>query len=100
VVGPWCFSYADAAGTVAFSQIGGHDGWTSDPEQIALTPLHAVAAQVGPIHQVVRSRTRAIFRVTAQGRSYDVTVVPAFPGLMGTPWETTLVRAVRTSTSG
>lgn len=98
MVGPWCFSYVDAAGNVAFSRIGGHDGWTAEPEQVALTALHPVAPKLAPIRQITRSRTRAIFRLTAQGTSYDVTLVPAFPGLTGTPWETTFVRTVRTST--
>lgn len=100
MVGPWCFSYADAAGNVAFSQIGGHDGWRADPEQVAPTALNPVAAKIQHIRQIARSRTHAMFRLTAQGTSYDVTLVPAFPGLRGSPWETTRVRTVRVSKPG
>lgn len=99
MVGPSCFSYA-AAGNVAFSLIGGHDGWRADPEQVALTALNGVAAKSDPIRQITRSQTRAIFRLTARRTSYDVALVPAFPGLAGTPWEITRVGMVRPSRSG
>lgn len=100
MVGRWCFSYVDAAGNVAFSRIGGHDGWRAEPAQVAYTALHPVAAKIDRIRHIARSRSRAIFRLVARGTRYEVTLVPAFPGLGGAPWEITRVRVVRTPRSG
>jgi hypothetical protein len=64
---------------------------------MAIAALNPVEGRIRSIRRVSRSQTGVIFRVTVQRTLYDVTLVPAFPGLPGTPWETTLVRLVRTA---
>jgi hypothetical protein len=55
----------------------GHDGWTAEPEQSRSHRAESRGSQDRTDPAAARSRTRAIFRLTAQGTSYDVTLTSA-----------------------
>lgn len=100
-LGPWCFSYPGAAGGIMHTEVGyGHDGLILDPDQIALDPFGSIlmhAKHVAPLRRISLAATRAVYRLTANGTTYQVTLLPAFLDLVGSTWEVTYVRTVRTT---
>jgi hypothetical protein len=94
-LGRWCFSYPGAAHGIIFSGIGGHDGWTHEPDMLATFPLPFVHDRVGPLRRISLTAARAVYRRTVGGTTYQVTLVPAFPGLIGSTWEIARVRVMR-----
>lgn len=99
VLGKWCFTYHDAAAGIIFSEVAFHDGLDHDPDAVAPIPLRATGARgyvsEGPLRRISITPTRAIYRLVLRGTTYQATLVPAFPGLIGSTWETADVRVVR-----
>jgi hypothetical protein len=94
-LGPWCFSYPAAARGIIFSGIGGHDGWSHDPDMLATLPLSAAHGRAGPLRRIALTASRAVYRRAVGGTTYQVTLVPAFPGLIGSTWEVIRVQVIR-----
>jgi hypothetical protein len=93
-VGSWCFSYAGAVHDLIIADIGNHSPWVRDPDYIAplFQPSEGKTAVI--IHRVSLSAKRAVYKALYRGSHYQITVVPAFPRLLGSVWELVDVRLV------
>ena len=96
-LGRWCFSYPAAARGIIFSEVSYHDGWIHDPDMLAPLPLTVAHGHVGPLRRISLTSARAVYRRSVSGTTYQVTLVPAFPGLVGSTWETARVQVVRSA---
>lgn len=92
-LGDWCFSYPEAVRAMIVSDIGNHSPWLHDPAQVAAGVFASALPAKGDTRPVVRqrkrllSRERAVFIDTYRNVTYRLTLVPAFPRLVGSIWE-------------
>ncbi len=89
-IGAWCFYYPAAGDLQMLDSVGVHETWASDPRQIAWSfsqGSRIVGILRGPLHVVRVTPQRAMYWVRARGVTYQLTLVPAFPGLIGSIWE-------------
>ena len=93
-LGQWCFSYPTAARGIIFSEVSYHDGWIDDPDMLATLPLPVTHGQFGPLRRISLAPAHAVYQRSVNGTTYQVTLVPAFPGLVGSTWETARVQVV------
>jgi hypothetical protein len=94
-LGRWCFTYATAARGIIFSEVSYHDGWIHDPDSLASLPLVPRRGRLGPLRRISLTPARAVYRRAVGGTTYQITLVPAFPGLVGSTWEAVRVQVVR-----
>jgi hypothetical protein len=95
-VGAWCFDYARAARGTIIAEIGNHGSWVNDPRQLMILPCGTGSR--GPLQKpfklLVLNAREAVFRQKCGQVTYRSTLVPAFPGLVGSIWELSAIRAV------
>lgn len=100
-VGTRCFNYAQAARRQMALSLGGHGPTQADPQEVARAFLYG-SRLAGPrftalmrIRLQERDAGKAVYVASFNaghlsrlaGIAYRVTVVPAFPGLLGSVWE-------------
>ncbi|HZS94666.1 MAG TPA: hypothetical protein VFA78_07705, partial [Chloroflexota bacterium] len=92
-IGHWCFGYPQAARGVIFTQIGGHDGLITRPDYAAERVAGSVDTPRRSAPRRIKLTIRgALYRWTVGKTTYTITVVPAFPGLIGSTWYVQSVR--------
>ncbi len=74
--------------------IGNHSPWVDDPEMMAGVPVTGSGPQCGRHHRLALTAQRAVYRQSCLGVRYRITLVPAFPGLVGSIWELVKVERV------
>jgi hypothetical protein len=94
-IGTWCFSYPGAVHHLIVGEIANHQSWVDDPRQLVTLlsgGAHASHPPTGPRRRIALSSTVAVFEEGYRGTTYRITLQPAFPGLVGSPWEETGIR--------
>jgi hypothetical protein len=92
-----CFGYSDAARAQMNLSLGGHQPEMANPIWVA--SRFGIGARPALAHGrpvlAQASASGRTYRFQYTGRTYAVSVVPAFPGLRGTVWEVAEVQAIR-----